>query len=211
MNEEENLTEIADQLKRLRPAQAGLDANVLFYQAGFAAGESKSVSSGWSRVVPLMAAGLLAAIVTAPASYRVGRTAAIRTESEPDVGVFVVDTTSIELPPEEESPSVEASPEIDDPSRASSPQMLARWIDPYGALAKSVKLDQELETTLAVYHSSLVSRQGGAQNWIDFPFSATLLKQHDWGSVDSADSSSSISPLAVSDLSQLAQSLEVSR
>jgi hypothetical protein len=211
MNEEENLTEIAGQLKRLRPAQAGLDANVLFYQAGFAAGELKSVSRGWGRVVPLIAAGLLAAIVTAPASYRIGRTAAIRAESEPVVAVAVVDATSIELPPEEESPSAEVSPEIDDASRARRPQLLARWIGPYGALAESVKLDKERETTLAVYHSSLVSRQDGGRNWFDFPFPATRLKQRDWGSGDLADSSSSISPLAVSDLSQFALSLETAQ
>jgi hypothetical protein len=212
MNEDQNLGEIAEHLKRLRPAPATVDANVLFYNAGYKACQSELSAPGRLRIAPLIAAGLLAAIVTAPASYRVGRTAALRPEPVTQEAVAVAETTTTEPATRQQAPTLE--PVLDEnvpSSREQKTQLFARWIDPYRALTESAFLNKEPGTTLAVFHSSLVSQQHVDQLSIDFPFASKRPSYGDLTGTELHGRSDVVSPLAASDLSQLAQSLEASR
>jgi len=214
MNEDEQLTdinEITQLLIRLRPARAEIDSRVVFYEAGLSAGQSPSRRPTYATAG---AAALLAAIIIAPLGYRIGQTAAVRSASDnsTQVAAQVAEPDAVlsqkERPRLGQRPSVDAPTPIHEPKHSAETEMLARWIDPFAGLAKSAELARESGPTLAVFHSSLVSRQTSSQDWIDFPFSTTLARHRDWRSADTVDHAQPPSPFAVSDLQQLAQSLE---
>lgn len=208
-DEEQNLSEIADQLKRLRPASASIDAKELFYQAGLNACQAEMSQRRRIRFGPLIAAGLLAAAVTAPASYRVGRTAALRGQPATETVIADVDTSTAGPPAVQQVTDTELAAEVDDAVRRPKRSgLLARWTDPYGAFVESARRDKELGTTLAVFHSSLVARHEWSQLPIDFPFDSALAQDPGGSGADVGSRAGVQTPLAVRDLSQFAHSFE---
>ncbi len=94
MSEDKDNGEIAEDLKRLQPARSEIDSRIVFYEAGFNAGKSQRAAPARFKIAPLIAAGLLAAIVTAPASYRAGNFAAKQADSETNVKVVATRNNS---------------------------------------------------------------------------------------------------------------------
>lgn len=208
-NQDPHLGEIADQLKRLRPAASTIDAQEMFFNAGYNACEAEAARSvpRQLRIAPLIAAMLLAVIVTAPASYRVGRTAGLRAQPSGTETIAVVEPprTDSESPAPDPTP---ATPAAEKPAVQSQPkvQLLARWIDSYRAFTESAKLDQERRTTLAAFHSSLIG--DSEPEAIGFPIADSRPSYGDWAINGVQDQPVIDSPLAANDLSQLVQSFE---
>ena len=64
--------DLSARLSELRPAKATLDPSTVFYRAGYQAGQAEA-SHRLGRPLGLLAAGLLAAAVAAPAAYLAGQ------------------------------------------------------------------------------------------------------------------------------------------
>lgn len=211
MNEDRNVNELAEGLKGLRPASSEMDFRVLFYEAGFNAGKSQQTAPGGIKIAPLIAAGLLAAIVTAPASYRAGRRASVQTESASDVAQLQTQTMPNAVATENPI-DVDGAPIIETANQSQRAKLLASWIDPLRDLAETAKIERQTGTTLAAFHSSLVERENSAANWADFPFPLTSsVNRNSSSSFYDHINSTSPQPLAVSDLRKLALSPEATR
>ena len=212
MNEEEYINQIAADLKRLRPARSGVDSRVVFYEAGFSACKSQQTAPGRIKIAPLIAAGLLAAIVTAPASYRVGRSAALQAESGTNITIVQMDTNPHEVATEDAT-NIAPAAKIETTNRSRRAELLASWIDPLRNLAETARIERQTGTTLAAFHSSLVQRENAAAGWGDspFPFSSTTNRGSFTGTFDNGNDSMSPQPLAVSDSRELALSPESQR
>jgi len=216
MNEDDKqneVNEITELLIRLRPARSQLDSRAVFYEAGYSAGryqtaESLPASHRRPRYGSLIAASLIVAAVTAPASYHVGQFIAAESATKARTKIVVTDDYPDETPIYDESMARESSPNVEDPVPVKRSKSFARWIDPLGGITEHAKLEREAETTLAAFHSAFVSSDQTDRNWIDFPFSTTLAKYRDSFDQAAINTPESQLPLAVGDLQQLAQSLE---
>lgn len=210
MSEDRDTGKIAEDLKRLQPTSSGIDSRAMFYEAGFNAGKTKQTAAR-IKITPLIAAGLLAAIVTAPASYRVGRRASMKTESATEVAQLPTQT-SPNVVATENPIDVDPAPQIEAADQSQRTRLLASWIDPLRNLAETARIERQTGKTLAAFHSSLVERENSAANWADFPFLLTSSVNRNSSSsfYDHIDSASA-QPLAVSDLRELAMSPEATR
>ncbi len=211
MSEERDTGKIAEDLKRLQPARSELDSRIVFYEAGFNAGKTQQTAAGRIKIAPLIAAGLLAAIVTASASYRVGQSAAMQAKSETNVTLVQADHNS-DADTAEDLLDVDPSPRIETTNRSRREERLASWIDSLHDLAETARIERQTGTTLAAFHSSLVERENSA-SWGDFPFPLTsqVNRHSSNGSYDIGYETMPAQPLAVSDLRELAMSLEATR
>lgn len=204
-HEDRDLAEIADRLKRLRPSRADVDANVLFYNAGYTACKSELGARRRIRIAPLVAASLLAVIVAASISYRAGRTSALRADPVRHDAVAEAETAPAPPALDEQSDSGEWSR-----GRPES-KLLARWIDPYRALTESANVGKSRGTTLAAFHASLVSQPLVDLVADDFPVASSRSAVDDLTAAVNRAPSSLASPLAANDLSQFVQSFEAVR
>lgn len=121
MSNDEAQRRLESELRELRPASAPIDAQALFYRAGYEAGMSAASSPdsprqhkvnsddrNLRRFLPALAASFLVAIISIPASYQAGHQAAL--ESKPQL---VPATESVDVPAEESpSPASQSSPEM---------------------------------------------------------------------------------------------------
>lgn len=212
MSEDRTNGEIVEQLKRLQPARSELDSRIVFYEAGFSVGKTQQTAPARFKIAPLIAAGLLAAIVSAPASYRVGQHAAMQADSTASVIVAKAGANPAAVVMED-LPHADPSPHIERMNHAGRAERLASWIDPLQLLAETVRIERQTGTTLAAFHSSLVQRENSAVSYRDFPFPLTSTTDRDSyaSAVGAGVDSTPPQPLAVSDLPELAMSLEGTR
>jgi hypothetical protein len=226
MNEDakrRDIDELTGWLIRLRPARGQLDSRVVFYEAGYQAARcaaSVGRRPDWSSAIA--AAALLVLILAVPTSYRAGQRSAagalaqqLATDRSKD------SASSPELPqPVAPLPPASANPPlpIGSPPRSPAPLPtataggLASWIDPLLFHGEPFGLPPTALTTLAAFHRSALVAPTGNRNSSELYCYSTLLTYRDFsfGTAADADVATS-SPLSVSHLSAVAQSLEASR
>ncbi len=215
----------ADALRQLQPtsAQAGIDRSIVFYQAGFQAGQAQSAAAS-PRMMHRIAAGLLVAIIAAPAGYLVGKVSALQgnessrvaSESNDSIGSRIpVDLpkqpspgqSSPTQPPTSTAPDGELA-KVDPPASANqyASALLGMWRGVPGARdAKSVF---HQEGSLAAFHSSFITDDIDTKQWLSVlaGSSAYVHRQPNLG--ERAESSSS-KTLAVFDAQEIAKTFEV--
>jgi len=160
----------------------------------------------------LVAAGFLAIAVTAPASYRLGQSSAIRQwrqAVQPAANRAVaVEPRIVEETTEDAGIRDAALAAVSEPPAGSD--LIARWIEPLRGADPLGRFDRGTDSMLAAFHGASVSRDDADRDWIDSPFASTLEKYRDF-SVASGDGSQLVLPLTASDLQGIAQNLETAR
>ncbi|MGI9474092.1 MAG: hypothetical protein ACR2NZ_21305 [Rubripirellula sp.] len=228
------------ELRKLRPAAAKMDPQAVFYQAGYQAGLSARSQSPLRKValrtfLPAIAASLLVALITVPASYQAGQLAATGSSSDerspqhdlPDENRLDRQPSTTAIASEQRAEPIPESSEPRNTNRGvatphtaltrpvatarlteSKSQLLARWLSPIEGMAESAKLDRQAQTTLTAGHSSLAAREDSAWNWVNFPFAVTSESYHRTTDASNGDIKS---PLAATDMQEIAITLEALR
>lgn len=214
--------EFADALRQLKPVKPSLDSSAMFYQAGFNAGKSEV---GGVRPTKVLAAGLVAALLAAPAGYMAGQTSAVGTGDSIELAA--------DVDPSPLRPTAAAVAETDPSDRSPASEDVA---DTNGAdtnIANSNNADTKLAQAsrtdtgdaMSTYASSLLSFWD-RKTWLPAPsgietfgsyadplaHSDTIRHRHPSPGITGrilSSSSSSSKTLAVLDVREMAKAFEV--
>lgn len=209
--------DLTDKLQSFRPAKANIDPAALFYHAGFNAGQVQRASARTPRWWA-MAAGVVAALVAAPAGYLVGQTSSkpprVAVDPQPSVDVQVAALPRSHPIP---APAVEPSHEELDTAASSessffltyAPILISIWAQPSAETDRSSP-DQPA-SSLAAYHSFVSSTSGNRKQWPEYFVQCDALLHSDPSITTVRSDVRRRSTMAVGDAQQVATMMEAIR
>ncbi len=153
MNHDEQIPDLEDRLRRLRPAAAAINPETVFFQAGYRAHQAECHPR---RATPLVAAGFLIASLAVPAGYFAGYRAA----DDPPASVSVASTN--EVTPETQQTLYQD----DEPGRVF---MVSSRIGP---MPNTSEPWSNTPRVLAAYDISFASMQLASNEWFAFSSSS---------------------------------------
>jgi hypothetical protein len=205
--------DLTDKLQSFRPAKANIDPAALFYQAGFNAGQVQRASGRTPRW-RAMAAGVVAALLAAPAGYIVGQTSS----KSPQVAVDPQQRVDVQVAARPSpSPAVEPPHEELDTAASSessffltyAPILISLWGQPSAATDRSSP-DQPA-SSLAAYHSFVSSASGNRKQWPEYFVQCDALLHSDPSITTVRSDVRRRSTMAVGDAQQVATMMEAIR
>ncbi len=200
-------TDLAKTLRQMRPARATIESAVVFYQVGFHAGQAQRQGRRL-RLTPIAAAGLIAAIVAAPAGYMAGKTSLDRTASIDRQVISSKEVVAKTLPQQKpEVPSIDLEPATEPALLAVyKPELLAFWSGQAGIDQAQPVFDSGANS-LADFHSSLLANDRTGKPWPDFSVRNEAFLHRDPARERFVETeTSSVKTLAVLDVRELAES-----
>lgn len=209
--------DLTNQLQSFRPAKANIDPAALFYQAGFNAGQVQRTSGRTPRW-RAMAAGVVAALLAAPAGYIVGQTSskspqvAVDPQQRVDVQVAARPRSRPSPSPAVESPHEELDTAASTESSfllAYAPILISLWGQPSAATDRSSP-DQPA-SSLTAYHSFVSSASGNRKHWPEYFVQCDALLHSDPSITTVRSDVRRRSTMAVGDAQQVATMMEAIR
>lgn len=209
-NQRDDRERFADTLRQLRPARVKIDASAVFYRAGFNAGQTQQAGHRL-RLTHLVAAGLVAVMVAAPAGYLAGQNSAQQMSTSPRVAAADEKVDAIAEHPSPSMPEVQLvqvdsvrTPSLLIPSKS---RLIELWRGQVG-IAREQRRSEHDVTSLAAFHASGDSRQHVGSQWPDFFVRNDAFLHRDPlpGNLAKGDSSAKI--FAARDVRAMADSLE---